>query len=107
MHDCWTEGVSLAVALKFVEARRIQTRPTAVCPGRKRARVPGQHDVRDVARAEAPQVRRCAFKVLSHYSVRQADALENLRAAVCIHGGDAHLRHYLEQAMLGGGEVIA
>ena len=43
--------------------------------------------------------RRRAGEVLVDERLREADGLEDLRAAVRLVGGDAHLRHHLEQAL--------
>ena len=45
-------------------------------------------------------------KYSSTNSAGQADGLENLRAAVALLRGDAHLRHHLEQALADGLDVV-
>ena len=60
---------------------------------------------RDLAQADAFHLRVRAGEVLLHERRAQADGVEDLRAAVGLIGGDAHLGHHLQQALVDGLDV--
>ena len=66
----------------------------------ERLPVPLRRLARDLAQADAFDLRVRAGEIAAHERRLQADGVENLRAAVALVGRDAHLGHHLKQALV-------
>ena len=64
------------------------------------------HFARDHVQADAPHPRGRAGEIFFHERRMQADRFKNLRAAVALDGGDAHLGNDLDHALDGGFDEI-
>ena len=62
--------------------------------------VPAHALLGDLVEADAFDARRRSGEVFGDEIGLQADGVENLRAAIGLIGGDAHLRHHLEQSLV-------
>ena len=101
------EQVELAVRAPLILAADRQ-RVTVDAAIRERGAVAHQHFLRDHVHADAADARGGPGEVFVDDVLTQTDRFENLRAAIALDRGDAHLRHDLDDA-LGRGldEVLA
>ena len=66
---------------------------------RKCVRVPHRDFSRDLLQAHALDARRSPCEVFLHHRAAESHRLENLRAAIRLHGADAHLRRHFHHAL--------
>jgi hypothetical protein len=85
----------LAAAWQFVDGLRT-----------KGARVALSYLFRHLYHADTTDLRRCGREVLLYESAIKSDRFEDLRAAVTLQRGDAHLRHHLQHALVERLDVI-
>ena len=100
------EQVVLALAPPLVLAAPVEIGLTRH-PARIRLLVPPRDLFGDDLDADAADARRGPREVLVDEPMRQAERLENLRAAVALQRRDPHLGHHLEDALVQRLDVVA
>ena len=69
--------------------------------------LPSAADLRfDLGKANAAERRGCTAQAAVDHVVVEADGIEEMRAAIAVHDGDAHLRHDLREAQIEGLEHV-
>src|SRR5678815_3608896 len=93
------EEVVLAVAAPLVFAAVVEI-PHAAAARRKGVRMPPPPFLRNDIDADAADPRRGPGEVLIDERAIEADRFEDLRAAVALQRGDAHLGHHLQDPLV-------
>ena len=96
------EGVDDVLVVGVVLATPLQVAVVAGV-GQAGVGVPGQNVLAQRLPADAADDRRRPAEAHVHHLRAEPHHLEDLRAAVAVHGGDARLREHLEHAVLTGG----
>src|SRR5258708_31684781 len=97
--------MGLAVRAPLILAANVQ-RMAVDLPVREGVLMPDLHFARDHIQADAFNARWRPGEKFINYRLLKPDRLENLRAAIALDGGDAHLGNHLHDALDGGLRVI-
>ena len=106
-HGVGVEQVVLALTAPLVLPADLEFAVRALVGAVQVGQLVASGDVRgDVVEVDAADRAGQPGEVLVEHALRDADGLEQLRAGVGGHRGDAHLRHHLQHTLAGGLDVV-